>query len=250
SVTDWESYAGITRPVRLIVVPETFVDDAWVRLTGEGGIAVDVALDGPAAAGATVELAIGEHGVSRRAIADGQGQARFEFPVPAALGRWSPEAPKLYDGTDSAGNDPWRERAGSRTVAIDTSRILLNGEPVFLRGISLHEEEIGPDPARRITPEAARELLTRVRDGLSGNFVRLAHYPHDETMVRMADELGLLVWSEVPVYWRIAWEDAETLANARRMLAENILRDRNRAAIALWSVGNETPVTEARNAFM
>lgn len=249
-VTDWETYGGITRSVRLIAVPETFVDDAWVRLTGDGRIAVDVALDGPAAAGATVELAIGELGVSRRTTADAQGWARFELPAPDGLRRWSPETPKLYDVTVSAGDDRWRDRVGFRTVAIDGSRILLNGEPVFLRGISLHEEEIGPDPARRITPQAARELLTRVRDGLSGNFVRLAHYPHDETMVRMADELGLLVWSEVPVYWRIAWDEAETLANARRMLAENILRDRNRAAIALWSVGNETPVTEARNAFM
>src|SRR5690606_26604774 len=207
--------------------------------TGEGRIAVDVALDGPAAAGATVELAIGELGVSRRAIADGEGQARFEFPVPAALRRWSPETPKLYDVTVSAGNDRWRDRVGFRTVAVDGARILLNGEPVFLRGISLHEEEIGTDPTRRLTREAARALLSRVKDGLHGNFVRLAHYPHDETVVRAADELGLLVWSEVPVYWRIAWDNEATLREARRMLAENILRDRNRASLAVWSVGNE-----------
>jgi len=67
---------------------------------------------------------------------------------------------------------------------------------------------------------------------------------------RRADELGLIVWSEVPVYWRIAWGDPGTLASARRMLAENILRDRNRASIGLWSVGNETPVTAERNVFM
>jgi beta-glucuronidase len=103
---------------------------------------------------------------------------------------------------------------------------------VFLRGISLHEEEIGADPTRRITPEAARALLLAVKDGLHGNFVRLAHYPHDETMVRAGRRVGLIVWSEVPVYWRIAWDDPQTLATARRMLAENILRDRNRASIA------------------
>jgi len=67
---------------------------------------------------------------------------------------------------------------------------------------------------------------------------------------RMADELGLLVWSEVPVYWQIAWDNPQTLARARAMLAENILRDRNRAAIILWSVGNETPMGDARNAFL
>lgn len=249
-VTDWKTYGGITRLVRLIEVPETFVDDAWVRLTDDGRIAVDLALDGPQAAGATVELAIGELGVSRRATAGADGKARFELPAPANLRRWSPESPTLHDVTVSVGADRWRDHIGFRTIAVDGPRILLNGEPVFLRGISLHEEEIGADPTRRITPEAARALLSRIKDGLNGNFVRLAHYPHDEAMVRAADEMGLIVWSEIPVYWRLAWDDPETLALARRMLAENILRDRNRASIALWSVGNETPVTEPRNPFM
>jgi beta-glucuronidase len=66
----------------------------------------------------------------------------------------------------------------------------------------------------------------------------------------MADEMGLLVWSEVPVYWLVAWDQPETLATARNMLAENIVRDRNRASIAIWSVANETPVSEARNTFL
>ena len=249
-VTDWETYGGITRPVRLIEVPETFVDDAWVRLTNAGRIAVDVALDGPQAAGASVELAIGELGLRRTVTTDATGRARFEVPAPARLRRWSPDAPQLYDVAVTAGADRWRDRVGFRTVAVEGPRILLNGAPLFLRGISVHEEEIGADPARTMTPEAARALLAQVKQGLHGNFVRLAHYPHDEAMVRAADELGLVVWSEVPVYWRIAWDDPETLATARRMLAENVLRDRNRASIALWSVGNETPVTPARKAFM
>jgi len=249
-VTDWETYGGITRPVRLIAVPETFVDDAWVRLSNDGRITVDVTLDGPRAAGSTVELAIAELDISRNVTTDAEGRAHFDLLAPRNLRRWSPTSPKLYDVTVKSGADTWRDRIGFRTIAVDGPRILLNGEPVFLSGISLHEEEIGVDPTRRITSEAARRLLAEVKFGLHGNFVRLAHYPHDEIMVRAADELGLIVWSEVPVYWRIAWEDAETLELARRMLAENILRDRNRASIALWSVGNETPVTEARNVFM
>jgi len=249
-VTDWENYGGLTRSVRIIGVPETYIDDAWVRLTDDGRIAVDVALDGRQAAGMRVELEIAELGVRLGAAADAGGRARFDVPPPAGLRRWSPDDPKLYQVLVSAGGDRWRDRVGLRTVAVDGARIVLNGEPLFLRGISLHEEEVGADPARRITPEAARALLATVKDELHGNFVRLAHYPHDEAMVRMADELGLIVWSEVPVYWRIAWEDETTLRDARRMLAENILRDRNRASVALWSVGNETPVTDARNVFM
>jgi beta-glucuronidase len=249
-VTDWETYGGITRSVRIIGVPETFVDDAWVRLTDDGRIAVDVALDGTQAAGTRVELAIAELGVRRSATTDAEGRVRFEVPAPGRLRRWSPDDPKLYEVIVSAGADRWRDRVGLRTIAIDGARILLNGEPLFLRGISLHEEEIGADPTRRITPRDAQLLLATVEEELNGNFVRLAHYPHDEIMVRMADEMGLIVWSEIPVYWRIAWDDPETLAAARRMLAENILRDRNRASVALWSVGNETPESDARNAFM
>jgi beta-glucuronidase len=62
--------------------------------------------------------------------------------------------------------------------------------------------------------------------------------------------MGLIVWSEIPVYWRINFSNPATLAAARRMLAENVLRDRNRASIAFWSVGNETPLSDARNAFL
>jgi beta-glucuronidase len=127
---------------------------------------------------------------------------------------------------------------------------VLNGKPIFLRGITMHEEELGANPVRAMTPAAARALLTEIKQGLHGNFVRLAHYAHSEVTTRMADEMGLLVWSEVPVYWRVAFANPATLENARTQLRENILRDRNRASIILWSVANETPINEARNAFL
>jgi beta-glucuronidase len=88
------------------------------------------------------------------------------------------------------------------------------------------------------------------RDGLGVNFVRLAHYPHSEVTTRLADEMGLLVWSEIPVYWLVDFKNPRTLGLARGMLADNIRRDRNRASIVFWSVANETPVSEPRNAFL
>ncbi|MEO5705754.1 MAG: glycoside hydrolase family 2 TIM barrel-domain containing protein [Alteraurantiacibacter sp.] len=249
-VTDWETYGGITRPVMLLSVPETYVDDAWVRLAADGRIAVDVTLDGAAAANAPVTVAIAGLGIELALHTDAAGHASAVLDAPAALERWSPANPRLYDVTVTAGADRWRDRVGLRTIAVDGSQILLNGEPVFLRGISLHEEELGDNPARTITPEAARALLGVVRDDLHGNYVRLAHYPHSEAMTRAADEMGLLVWSEIPVYWRIAFANPDTLASARTMLAKMVLRDRNRASVIVWSVGNETPVDEPRNAFM
>jgi beta-glucuronidase len=249
-VTDWETYGGITRSVGLITVPETFVDDAWIRLGRDGRIHADVRLYGHQAQNRALSVRIPALGLTLSGKTDGSGTWTGSAPAPRALKRWSPEAPSLYDVRIESGTDVLQDRIGFRTIETRGTQILLNGKPIFLRGISMHEEELGRDPVRAITPAAARALLTEIKQGLNGNFVRLAHYPHSEVMTRMADELGLIVWSEVPVYWRVNWEKEATLAWAREQLRENILRDRNRASIALWSVANETPVGAARNAFL
>ncbi len=249
-VTDWETYGGITRSIRLVTVPETFVDDAFVRLGKDGRIVVSAQLLGPQAANAPIRLAVPALGAALEGRTDGAGKWSASLPAPRALQRWSPENPKLYDVEITTGTDRFTDRVGFRTIEVQGDRILLNGKSIFLRGISMHEEELGKNPVRAMSPAAARALFAEIKQGLHGNFVRLAHYPHDETTTRLADEMGLLVWSEVPVYWRVAWGNADTLATARRMIAENIRRDRNRAAIVLWSVANETPVSDARNAFL
>ncbi|WP_256924017.1 glycoside hydrolase family 2 protein [Sphingomonas sp. IBVSS2] len=249
-VTDWETYGGITRSIRLVTVPETFVDDAFVRLGKDGRIAVSARLLGPRAADAPIRLAIPALGAALEGRTDGDGNWTASLAAPRTLQRWSPDSPTLYDVEITAGADRFTDRIGFRTIEVRGDRILLNGKPIFLRGISMHEEELGKAPVRAMSPAAARALFAEIKQGLHGNFVRLAHYPHDEGTTRLADAMGLLVWSEVPVYWRVAWSDADTLATARRMIAENIRRDRNRAAIVLWSVANETPVSDARNAFL
>jgi beta-glucuronidase len=249
-VTDWETYGGITRSVSVVLTPGTYADDAWIRLTHDGHMAVTVRLDGPAAANRAVQVDIPALGFTLAGKTGADGVWNAVFPAPRKLQRWSPESPTLYDVRVEAGDDVLADRIGFRTIEVKGEDILLNGKPIFLRGISVHEEEIGANPVRAITPAAARALLTEVKQGLNGNFVRLAHYPHSEVMTRMADELGLLVWSEVPVYWRINWTNADTLKTARGMIAENILRDRNRASIILWSVANETPISDARTAFL
>lgn len=247
--TDWELYGGITRSVKLVYTPRTYIDDEFIRLEEDGSISATVKLDGPDAAQQPVEVAIAALGVKVSGKTDANGEARLRFPAPAALKRWTPEQPQLYDVSIAAGPDRMTERMGFRTIKVVGRDILLNGKPVFLRGVSMHEEEFGPTPARIITPQAARALLSEVKHGLGGNYVRLSHYPHSELTVRLADEMGLLVWSEIPVYWSVDFKSPKALATARRMMAENILRDRNRASIFVWSVGNETPGTPERLSF-
>lgn len=249
-VTDWANYGGITRPVRLVFTPETYVDDAWVRLTRNGRIAATVKLDGPDSDGAPVRVRIPSLGFTLSGRTNSDGSWSAEAPAPGSLTRWSPEHPALYDVQVQSGEDVLRDRVGFRTVAVKGDQILLNGKPVFLRGISIHAEEFGDNPTRAITPAAARALLSEAKYGLHANFVRLAHYPHPETMLRAADELGLLVWSEIPVYWQVYFANPRTLRTALGMQTESILRDRNRASVIIWSVGNETPLSDARNAFL
>lgn len=249
-VTDWENYGGLTRPVRLVYAPATFVDDAWVRLDRRGKIIADLKLDGAKAAGAPVQVRIAALNLTLSGQTQADGRWTGEAAAPPSLKRWSPKSPTLYEVEVIAGADRIKDRIGFRTIEVKGSKILLNGAPIFLRGISLHEEELGQEPSRIITEANARALLTEARDGLGANFVRLAHYPHSEITTRLADEMGLLVWSEIPVYWLVDFANPRTLSLARSMLAENIRRDRNRASIIFWSVANETPVSEPRNRFL
>ena len=82
------------------------------------------------------------------------------------------------------------------------------------------------------------------------NFMRLAHYPHNESVARLADELGIMLWEELPVYWAIDFSNPATLNDAQNQLRELIFRDQNRASVIIWSVGNENPDTDERLAFM
>lgn len=247
-VVDWWNYGGITRSVHLVHVPQTFVRHFGLALRRDGSLGARVELDGAARTGTEVTIAIPDAGLTLRGRTDDSGVAQLDAR-PKRLRRWSPQDPYLHAVTVQAAGDAIEDRIGFRTVEVRGRRILLNGQPVFLRGISLHEEAIGRIANRTISEAAARALLGEAQ-ALNANFIRLAHYPHSEITARLADELGLLVWAEIPVYWSIAFEDPATLALARRMLAEMIERDRNRASVIIWSVGNETPETEARLRFM
>ncbi len=246
--TDWWNYGGITRDVALLETPATFVRDYQLHLVAGSAdhLRAIVTLDGKGA-GAAVAISIPEIGLEKRANANADGIATFDISG-ARISMWSPEQPKLYDVEISAGNDVVTDRVGFRNIQVRGTDILLNGKPVFLRGVSIHEEN-PMRGGRAYSPEDARMLLGWAKE-LGCNFVRLAHYPHNEYMARVADEMGIMVWEEVPVYWTIQWENPATFANAKAQLTDLIVRDRNRASVIVWSVANETPVSEPRTKFL
>jgi beta-glucuronidase len=244
---DWWNYGGITGDVALVEVPATFIQDYSVQLTrgSQNEISGWVQLSGAQPA-QKITLGIPEAGVHETFSTDGTGRASFHFK--AKLDLWSPEHPKLYDVMLASGVDIVHDQIGFRTIEVQGSNIVLNGKPIFLRGISMHEEAPFRE-GRAFSTEDAQTLLGWVKD-LGCNFVRFAHYPHSENEVRLADRMGLLVWSEIPVYWDIDWSNPATLANAESQLRDMIARDHNRAAVILWSLSNETPVKPERLKFL
>jgi beta-glucuronidase len=246
--TDWWNYGGLTRSVSLIEVPETFIDQYDIHLSRAEGSVVEgwVHVEG-GKQGAKVEVEIPELGAKTAAALNENGRAAIRLEV-MSLERWSPETPKLYKVAVSAGQDSIDELMGFRTVEVRGTEILLNGKPIFLRGISIHAE--APYRTGRANTDKDAETLLGWAKDLGCNFVRLAHYPHDETMLRAADRMGLLVWSENPVYWALQFDNPKVLAKAEQQLDEEIGTSRNHAAIILWSMANETPNTDARTRFI
>jgi beta-glucuronidase len=246
--TDWWNYGGITRDVTLLEEPPVYIQDYAVQLQRgrPHTVAGFVQLQG-AVGGEAVSLEIAELGVRKTVFANAQGRAVFEVEVPHVQ-HWSPERPKLYAVVVKTALQSLADDIGFRRIETRGAQLLLNGKPLFLRGISIHEEN--PLEGRRAHSEADALRLLRWAQELGCNFVRLAHYPHNEHMLRVADRLGLLVWQEIPVYWLVDVHNPATLANAKQQLTEVITRDRNRAASVIWSVANETPPSPARDAFL
>jgi len=246
--TDWWNYGGLTRTVSLIELPGSFIEqyDLHLSRTEDSVIEGWVHVEG-GQAGAMAEVEIPELGAKTSAKVGDGGLAAIRIEV-KGLKLWSPETPKLYKVKINAGQDSIDELIGFRTVEVRGTEILLNGKPIFLRGISIHAE--APYRGGRAYSEKDAETLLGWAKELGCNFVRLTHYPHDETMLRAADRMGLLVWSENPVYWALQFDNPKVLAKAEQQLEEEIGTSRNHASIILWSMANETPNTEARTKFI
>jgi len=259
---DWWNYGGITRDVELVEVPTTFIQDYSMQLKKGSTHEIDgwVRFNGPMSRH-EVTIQIPEAGIDYKTLTDESGYAAFGFDASifacgmrparecrAPLKLWSTEHPKLYQVVVSGEGDSIKDEIGFRTIEVQGGKIYLNGKPIFLRGISMHEEAPFRD-GRAFSPDDAQTLLGWVKE-LGCNFVRFAHYPHNENEIRLADRMGLMVWSEIPVYWDIDWTNAATLANAQEQLRDMIARDHNRAAVILWSISNETPVKPERLVFL
>ena len=243
--TDWWPYGGLTRDVMLVHTPDAYIVNASVQLEDRSTISGKVITAGMDR-GEEIVISLPQINVQAKAEIDESGTARFRFAANVDL--WSPSNPKLYDVQVASAADQIHDRIGFRTIEVQGTRILLNGSRIRFKGISTHEEPIGRDGAAY--SRADIEALFTEAKKLGVNFVRAAHYPYSRYAAQVADEMGLLLWEEVPIYWNINWQNPETLRIARDQIARLVQRDWNRASVVVWSVANETTYSEPRMTFL
>lgn len=246
--TDWWNYGGITRDVLLVEVPPVYIKQYKIQLKKNqpnilsGYLEMD-GLQQPV----EVSIDIPELNIKHKIQVSNQTQIPFEIKV-NNLKYWSPENPKRYEVNIQTPYEKLTDLIGFRSIQTKGKELLLNGHKLLLKGISIHEEN--PLRKGRAVNESDARMLLEWAKQLGCNYIRLAHYPHNEYMIQLAEEMGFLIWAEIPVYWTVSFESNDTYQKAENQLIELISRDQNRAAIIFWSMANETPPSTPRNIFI
>ncbi|MDX1471570.1 MAG: glycoside hydrolase family 2 TIM barrel-domain containing protein, partial [Flavobacteriaceae bacterium] len=245
-VTDWWNYGGITRDVSLLVLPSIYIEDYKFELIGNNKLKGYVQLSSKNSQ--DIQVKSEELNLNIQGKTNAQGRYDFSAELSENIQLWGPNNPYLYYFLIESEEDQITDKIGLRTIRTEGNKLLLNGKSIFLRGICAHEEN-SEKGGRAATKEDALRLLTSAKE-LNANFMRLAHYPHNEYMPRLADSMGILLWEEIPVYWTINWENPKTYKLAEDQLKALISRDKNRASVIIWSLANETPTNGTRLQFL
>jgi beta-glucuronidase len=253
---DFFPYTGIQRPVILYAVPKTHIKDVTVVTEIEGTtgmVKVKVVQTGGSGAGKL--CLIGKGGPFEADLDFADGVAAATLAVPDAR-LWCPDDPYLYElGVTLIDDDTVVDRytldVGIRTIAVDGSKILLNGKPIFLTGFGRHEDF--PVHGRGLNvPLAVKD--TSLLKWIGANSYRTSHYPYSEEQMVIADREGILVIDEIPavsLQFGDGGENIETrLDMCKQQMKELVARDKNHPSVIMWSVANEPMPANMMRRFM
>ncbi|MGH9881312.1 MAG: glycoside hydrolase family 2 TIM barrel-domain containing protein, partial [Pyrinomonadaceae bacterium] len=154
---------------------------------------------------------------------------------------WSPEHPYLYTvhtvvRANGRAVDEVVNPLGFRWFSFDAERgFFLNGKHLKLRGTNRHQDYAGMGNA---VPDALHVRDLEIIKGTGFNFLRLAHYPQDASVLEAADRLGLIIWEEIPIVNQITLSTRFN-ENSKQMLTEMIRQHRNHPSVVLWGYMNE-----------
>ncbi|HEX3991005.1 MAG TPA: glycoside hydrolase family 2 TIM barrel-domain containing protein, partial [Acetobacteraceae bacterium] len=250
-LSDFCLYGGLYRHVNLAYLPALALDAVHILPTvsedGAAQVSVKTRLFNPTnrKLPCTVSVEVWDAGgrsVHRATqtipVWDGTSEVTaFRIATPML---WSPETPHLYRCqvtlTTAAGKTSLDERFGVRkTEFVENGPFKLNGKRVLLRGTQRHADHAGV--AAAMPDDLVRQEMQLIRD-MGANFIRLAHYQQDRLILDLCDELGLMVWEEVP-WCRAGIGSKAFQQNAKDMLTHMIDQHYNHPSIILWGLGNE-----------
>ncbi|MDQ1910563.1 glycoside hydrolase family 2 TIM barrel-domain containing protein [Paenibacillus sp. GD4] len=254
--SDFHLYGGIYRYLNLVYVPkvslqQVHVEASEVSVAGDGKgscrVKVRASLYNPEKCSEAVKLAIRLHAPNGDVVAEStleclpwQGEKELAVYALNGASLWSPGSPGLYACTVSLesvhGETSVRERFGVRSFEfVKRGPFMLNGERLLLRGTHRHEDHAGVGPA--MTEEQIREEMQLIKE-MGANFIRLGHYQQSRIVLELCDELGILVWEEIP--WCRGGLGGEAYRQqCRDMLTAMITQHYNHPSVILWGLGNE-----------
>lgn len=253
--SDFFIYGGITRDLWLKTVPATHLKHAQVstpKVSKESAnteVAVSLSNFGASSTTASITCEVFGTDTLRPLLSKKQSiqlnqeelQAKITLPPLSNPDLWSPGHPFLYTMKVSLEENGKRvdqlvQKFGYRWYHFEKNGpFFLNGEQLLIRGTHRHEEHAGlgaamPNHLHRKDMELIKEM--------GANFVRLGHYPQDPEVYKACDELGLIVWDELP-WCRGGRGDEQWATNTKRLLKEQITQNYNHPSIFFWSLGNE-----------
>ena len=239
NLSDFNLYGGLFRYVNVVYVPaislERVLIDAEVLPDGKAKVAIHTRLYNPLSLKDTVEVSVKVSGPKGEVFLMKGSETIIEKPE-----LWSPDHPALYNCVVTLqsvhGLMTVTERFGIRSFEfVKNGPFKLNGERLLIRGTQRHEDHAGV--ASAMTEDQIKQEMRLIKD-LGANFIRLGHHQQSRTVLEMCDELGLLVWEEIP-WCRGGLGGERYKEQARRMLRNLIDQHRNHPSVIIWGLGNE-----------
>lgn len=239
----WENFGGIIRDVSLIYREENYISDVFFKSTltndySDALVSVEVQTDKSTDESVEISL-LDNNGISVLSYTQKVGVTEEKHLANISL--WSPDTPTLYTLiVKLSDQDTYSCNVGFRELKCDRHHFLLNGKPLFLKGVCKHE--MIDDSGHVVSCEQIEADMKMIKS-TGSNFVRLVHYPHCKATLDIADRLGLMV-SEEPGLWWSDTSNEEVASGSLEVLRRTIYRDRNHPSIVFWLSFNECKFTE------
>lgn len=228
-VIDYMTYGGIYREVYLDIRPENFISDVFAKAGADGVLDIDVSF---AKTNTPYNICLKEKSSGKEVftVANISG-AHFSEKI-AGIRKWDIEDPFLYELTVTSDDDSYTTAIGFRDSEFKTDGYYLNGRKIKIRGLNRHQSYPYVGYAM---PESMQKYDADIlKNEMGVNAVRTSHYPQSQHFIDRCDELGLLVFTEIPGWQHIG--DDEWKAQAVKNVEDMILQYRNHPSIILWGV--------------